>query len=341
MCPDQAVHSLSDILPATVAESGYKLILLDVDNTLVPWREEVFPEETVAWINEIKAKGIQLCIISNTKHPDRLTRLSEILGVPFVRGKFKPSTEMFKQAMSKYAASPSETLMIGDQIFTDILGANRSGIETIWVRPLHKNEFFGTRYLSRNAEKLVRTGIYSVLEEDDDLPIVPHTGLFQRRVVRQFLKFCIVGGSSFVIDYSIRSGLMKYTTWHGEKMSVALGRSLIDRFPILFSHVTEPAKASFYLAALVAGIIAMANSFYWNRKWTFGIHGQAERSEQIKRFFVLSVCVLILNALVSGTLNNIIPGPRSQLFATLIATGIGAVCNFIGQRLWAFRKVTL
>lgn len=312
-----------------------------MDNTLVPWRGDEFSPEVLAWIQACKDSGLQLCLVSNTKRPERLQRLSEILGAETVRGKFKPSTQMFVAAMKKFGAEPEETLMVGDQLFTDVLGGNRSGIATIWVRKVSNQEFIGTRLVSRNFEKLVLGKLHSVLqEEDDDLPIVRPEGFFARRTTRQFAKFLIVGGSSFVIDFSIRFILMNYVSVGGRLASLTVGEWMRNTFPIVRDHIAKPQSAAFFVAAAVAGSVAILNSFYWNRRWTFGLHGQEEMAQQMRRFFVLSISVLLLNAFISGVLNNIIPGhPRWSMFlATVIATGIGAVCNFLGQRLWAFRR---
>ncbi|MBL8049443.1 MAG: YqeG family HAD IIIA-type phosphatase [Chthonomonas sp.] len=328
-------------MPSEIAASGYKLVLLDVDNTLVPWRGEEFSPEVSAWVADAKAAGLQLCIISNTKRPERLARLSEILGIEAMRGKFKPSREMFLAAMKKFNSEPAQTLMIGDQLFTDILGGNRSGIATIWVRQMGESEFAGTRHISRRAERLVTGRLYQALkEEDDDLPIVPREGIFQRRIVRQVMKFLIVGGSSFAIDMTIRFLLLRVAHWNGELLAEPVGRWMLEHFPAALSHIKEPAKAAVYPAAALAGCIAILNSFYWNRRWTFGIHGKDEMRQQVRRFFILSISVLIINALISGSLNNVLPGhPNRSLFvATFVATAVGAVCNFLGQRLWAFRR---
>jgi len=330
-------------VPSELYAQGLRLLLLDVDNTLLPWHGEEFDQQIHDWIDRAKQAGLNLCVISNTKRVDRLTLLTQKLGVEFVRGKFKPSKDMFELAMTKFGATPEQTAMIGDQLFTDMLGANRAGVHTYLVEPHSKKEFVGTRLISRTLEKLVRPSLQkAVLDEDDDLPIVKPEGFFERRIVRQFAKFCVVGGSSFIIDFALRFIIMRYVPWSGRLMSEVGGEWLVKSFPSLLGHIDKPQNAFVYVAATISGTIAMINSFYWNRKWTFGIHGEEERGTQMKRFFILSIGVLLLNALISGTLNNLIPGhpSRSLAIATFVATAIGAVCNFIGQRLWAFRRDT-
>src|SRR5436305_14761921 len=101
-CPTHAVHKLQDVDPEALSNRGIRLIMIDVDNTLVVWRKEDFAQETLDWIAKAKSHGIQICILSNTRNPVRLARLSELLDIPALRGKFKPSTEMYKEALQKF-----------------------------------------------------------------------------------------------------------------------------------------------------------------------------------------------------------------------------------------------
>lgn len=152
--PERIVPDVRAIDLARLADQGKRLVLLDVDNTLVPWRKEEIPTWVVEWIEQGRSLGLEFCILSNTRHPARLGRLSERLGVPFLRGRFKPNPAMYHMALAKFGASPAEAVMVGDQLFTDVLGANRSGIDAIWVQPMTKRDFIGTK-LSRLGERLV------------------------------------------------------------------------------------------------------------------------------------------------------------------------------------------
>ncbi|MCW5943660.1 MAG: YqeG family HAD IIIA-type phosphatase [Fimbriimonadaceae bacterium] len=152
--PLRIVADIRAIDPTALAAAGKKLVLLDVDNTLVPWRKEEIPVWVFDWLAQGRAEGLSFCILSNTRHPERLGRLSERLGVPFLRGRFKPNPAMYHMALTKFGASPAEAVMVGDQLFTDVLGANRSGIDAIWVHPMTKKDFIGTK-LSRLGERLI------------------------------------------------------------------------------------------------------------------------------------------------------------------------------------------
>lgn len=337
-CPDLSKNSILEIDLQELADNQKSLILLDVDNTVVAWRSEELPQSSIDWVQRVKDLGMTVCLLSNTRNPERLKRIAERLGVDYLYGTFKPSPKLYLQALDQYKTSADAAIMIGDQLMTDILGANRSGIQAIWVRPMANKEFIGTK-ANRLIERGILTRLYKTMEEEgDDFPVVEKTGIFQLKVVRQFAKFCVVGGSSFLIDNVIRYVLLFIVPYGDQKLGEVVGTAMSNHFPQLFAHpvrITDPAVP---VVASIAGVVAILNSFYWNRKWTFDIAGSAQRKEQFRRFFVLSLSVLVLNTILTTLFNHLIPGHAklSLVLATFLATLIGAVCNFLGQRYWAF-----
>ncbi len=165
VCPTAAVDSVLRLDPCGLFRRGKRLLLLDVDNTLLAWKGRQVPPDVAAWVGAVLEAGLRVCVVSNTKRPKRLRALCEALGVPFVRDRFKPSRRMFQLAMERYGASPEETIMVGDQLFTDVLGARRAGIEAIWVRPVSGREFVGTK-ISRLGETILRHWLDRALEEE-------------------------------------------------------------------------------------------------------------------------------------------------------------------------------
>jgi HAD superfamily phosphatase (TIGR01668 family) len=342
-CPDRSYASLIDIDVAELAASGKRLILLDVDNTLLPWRSESIPAATDEWVREAKRMGLELCILSNTRHPARLERIAKRLEVPFLRGRFKPSPSMYRQALAQFGVAPEQSVMIGDQIFTDVWGANRSGIEAIWVRPMTPRDFIGTK-VSRLGERLIRAKLDSSMGAEDD-PADAIGGsraleLLGVPVVRQFVKFAIVGGSSFAIDVGLHGLLMFVIPFGSVPVGTALGEWLLDTYPGVFSYAEAPSDAAFPVLKVLSVSAAILNSFYWNRLWTFKIRGKEERLTQLRRFVIVSVIGMGLNTLITTGLNNIIAGHpvRSWAVASAIATVIVAFWNFGGQKLWAFKQ---
>lgn len=340
LCPTEAYHTLWEIELDKLVAAGKRLVLIDIDNTLLPWRSEDFPPESLDWLERGRELGLNFCILSNTRNVERLQRLSERMGVPYMQGKFKPSRMMYRAALERFGVRPEEAVMVGDQLFTDVLGANRAGIEAIWVKPMTSREFVGTR-VNRIAERLVASRLYrTLLAEDDDLPILPKKGIFQRRIVRQFAKFCIVGGSSFLIDAGLHRILMFNAFVGGEPLSQVVGRWLLGLWssgPISESAAHD---AAFALFKVVTASLAIFNSFVWNRLWTFDIRGKDEYGAQLTKFVVVSLIGLGLNTIISSGLNAAITGDesRSWVIGTVVAAGIVAIWNFSGQRLWAFRK---
>lgn len=338
--PESSVDSILEISLSELAESGCRLVLLDVDNTILPWRSTDLPDTSLEWVGLGKQLGLQFCLISNTRNPERLRAIAEKLGVKALYGKFKPSRTMFVQAMQEAGVEPHQTVMIGDQLFTDVLGANRSGVRAIWVRPLSKREFVGTK-ANRVLERFVGAGIYrAMLEEEDDLPIVKPEGIFQRRIVRQFAKFCIVGGSSFVVDAGLHNVLMFRIPYGSDRLSHAFGMWLQQTLHGSTPTEWQAHNAAFQLFKVLTAGLAIMNSFYWNRRWTFGIQGSESRREQLVKFVVVSLIGLGLNVLIASGLSKASGNTeqKSWWFATLVATFVVAIWNFTGQRLWAFRR---
>jgi hypothetical protein len=139
-------NTLDEVNLEALKRSGKKLIMLDVDHTLVHWKQEDYSPGVLDWIDRAKTMGFMLVILSNTHRPARLARISERLKIKAYRGKFKPCTDMYLQAMKDHGTNPAEAIMIGDQMMTDVLGANRAGIEAIWLKKLDGPEFFGTKF---------------------------------------------------------------------------------------------------------------------------------------------------------------------------------------------------
>ena len=156
--PDQSVHGVVDIDLAGLLSRGFSALMLDLDNTLLPWKNSIVPDSSREWIETAKNLGLKLCIVSNTHNPRRLMNISHDLDIPAVYGALKPRRYGFEKAASMLECELSRSVVVGDQLLTDILGGNMAGMHTILVKPMHPKEFIGTK-LSRLVEK----GIFAVL----------------------------------------------------------------------------------------------------------------------------------------------------------------------------------
>jgi uncharacterized protein len=352
-CPIQAVDSLADVDLAALYRRGKRLLLVDVDNTIVIWRSHDIPESTRTWIQQAKALGMDVCIISNTRNRNRLHKLATELEISYLLGRFKPSRKMFYEALEKFSVKPEQAVMVGDQLFTDVFGANRSGIEAIWVRQMAPIDLATTK-ISRFGERVLRRRLYRALQQphtvaavensedvEEDLPVGGTAAfeLMQIPVVRQFVKFCVVGGSSTVIDVGLHWLLMFGIMIGDRTLSEVFGTWLLANFGMVFGFASSPSNAALPLLKVLSASVAIVNSFIWNRRWTFKIRGREHRAVQFQKFVAVALTGLVLNTLITTFFANIIPGheKRSWAVATAISTVLVAVWNFSGQKLWTFR----
>ena len=151
--PEQYLTNIYDLPVAELAQTGFRGIILDLDNTLVAWDTPAPDEQLLNWLDQLKASGFRICILSNNRH-QRVQLFSEKAGVKFVAKAGKPGRRSYRQALSILNTRPAETIAVGDQLFTDVLGGNRCGIRTYLVRPIADREFIGTQIV-RKFERLV------------------------------------------------------------------------------------------------------------------------------------------------------------------------------------------
>jgi len=153
LCPHRFCGGVTELTVTDLQAEGIDTVLLDLDNTLVPWQKRDMTNEVRHWLTDLKEAGMKLYLVSNTRHGSRIILLSEELGIPHVRQAWKPRKKGFLHAMKELGSEPSKTVIIGDQMFTDVLGGNRLGLYTVMVTPIARREFAGTK-ISRAAERV-------------------------------------------------------------------------------------------------------------------------------------------------------------------------------------------
>jgi len=129
-----------------------KGIIVDLDNTLVAWGQKEISQKTIDWVKEAKRLGFKICIVSNT-NSKRVAEFAKIFNIPYHSKYFKPFSIAFNNGLKILDTKKSETVVIGDQIFTDIWGGNKLKLLTILVVPIVKKDSIGT-FLHRNLEKI-------------------------------------------------------------------------------------------------------------------------------------------------------------------------------------------
>lgn len=132
---------------------GVKGLILDYDNTLALWRGPLL-RESRGWMERALRAGVRLCVLSNAARGRRVKRALKGMGVKVEARALKPLPFSFRRAARRMGLRPEEVVVVGDQIFTDVLGGNLAGMRTILVRPLGRREFV-TTYFVRVLEGLV------------------------------------------------------------------------------------------------------------------------------------------------------------------------------------------
>ena len=136
------------VTPELLQKKGVTLLLLDLDNTLAPYSEDLPSERVLAWMTELRAAGVDLFMISNSRKSRRADDYAKACDMPFIKRAGKPSPRALRAAMEQMGKRPEETALMGDQIFTDGLAANRAGALSIVIRPLAmKSLYFRLRYI--------------------------------------------------------------------------------------------------------------------------------------------------------------------------------------------------
>ena len=130
-----ALRSVCDITPQLLEKLGVCGLLLDIDNTLTTHDNPVPAAGVEAWVAGMQAAGISLCLVSNN-HPPRVEPFAKRLGLDFVCEGKKPLTKGYREAVQKMGLSRKEVAAVGDQIFTDVLGARRCGFQSFCVEPV-------------------------------------------------------------------------------------------------------------------------------------------------------------------------------------------------------------
>lgn len=137
MIPSAILEGYDQLEPKKLKAKGIRFLLADLDNTLVSYGETHPTPQVIQWKKALDAEGITLFILSNSRKKGRVDVFAQALDVPFQAWSGKPKKKGYRSALQTLKATPQECLMVGDQIFTDILGATRMGIPAILVKPIH------------------------------------------------------------------------------------------------------------------------------------------------------------------------------------------------------------
>ncbi len=153
--PDLMVNSISKINLKCFWEKNKRGIIIDLDNTLAPWNIEQVNEKADIFLKEALALKYKICLLTNAGK-ERTKKVAEQYQMFYIATAFKPRKKAFSHALELIGLEANQVIVIGDQLFTDILGGNRAGCYTILVPALSKREFVGTKIL-RLLERVIKS----------------------------------------------------------------------------------------------------------------------------------------------------------------------------------------
>jgi len=151
--PCLMAKSLPDVSLDFLEKKGIRGLIIDLDNTLVPWGGFELPPRVEAWIKEAQSRGFKIFLVSNALE-ERVNHFRESLDIPGISQAQKPRRGAFRLALAQMGLEKNQVAVVGDQLFTDVWGGNRLGLFTVLVSPVNEKELFFTR-LVRSIERRV------------------------------------------------------------------------------------------------------------------------------------------------------------------------------------------
>ena len=139
--PTMLAHRLTDLTCEELTKRNIRLVMLDFDNTIVPYTTNTPTEEMERWLKQMAASEFALCVVSNS-HKDRVKKFCAMYGIDCITHANKPFSKGIRQCLDRYGIPPQNALLVGDQIYTDTLGGNRVGVQTLLVKAIHNHNFW-------------------------------------------------------------------------------------------------------------------------------------------------------------------------------------------------------
>lgn len=152
--PKSYFNKILEVKPEFLKENNIQAILLDIDNTLLDYQHNII-EGLEDWVENLKKQGIKFCILSNTNSKKKAEKISNLLNVPYIFFAKKPLKFGFNKAKKMLQIEDSKNIaVIGDQVMTDVLGANRCKMYSILVAPLNERDILVTK-INRIIERKI------------------------------------------------------------------------------------------------------------------------------------------------------------------------------------------
>ncbi len=161
--PKDYFNGVTEITYEYLNQNDIKALILDVDNTLIDYNKNL-SIEIIEWVKELKSHSIQMMILSNSNKKDKIKEVAEKVELDYIYFGMKPFKKGFIKAKQKLNLDSRHIAVVGDQIFTDVIGANRMKMHSILVEPIQEKDIFIT-LLKRPIENLIKKMYLRTKEE--------------------------------------------------------------------------------------------------------------------------------------------------------------------------------
>ena len=151
--PKELLNKVEEITIEFIQKNKLKALILDVDNTLIDYNKNL-AEEKVQWAKNLKGQGVKLYILSNSNNKEKVEKVANTLNIPYVLFARKPFKKGFLAIQKELKLNSEQIGVVGDQIFTDVLGGNRCKMFTILVEPIDKKDLLITAWKRPIEEKI-------------------------------------------------------------------------------------------------------------------------------------------------------------------------------------------
>ena len=139
--PTMIANRLTELSPQLLRQRDIQLVMLDFDNTIVPYTTNEPTEEMETWLRQMADSEFTLCVVSNSRK-DRVKKFCAKYGIDCIIHARKPFSKGIRQCLDRYGVPAGNAVLVGDQIYTDTLGGNFCGVQTLLVKAIHNHNFW-------------------------------------------------------------------------------------------------------------------------------------------------------------------------------------------------------
>ena len=164
--PDYYCNKVTDISIELLQQNNIKGIILDVDNTLIDFDKNML-DGVLEWVESLKQNNFKCIILSNSNKLEKVKNVAKELDIPYIYFAKKPLKIGFRKAQKKLEIENENIAVVGDQIFTDILGANRSKMFSILVNPISQKDIWMTKIKRPLEEKIIKEYVKKQKRKED------------------------------------------------------------------------------------------------------------------------------------------------------------------------------